>query len=79
MPTLDLATAETVLLMGQPESWDGHGGKRIVGVPNGVLKKARAFFNRIDRPSERTKELVKAIDLVLADREANSPQQTLCL
>lgn len=80
MASIDLATAQATPLMGRPESWDFNGGKPIGDVSDAILKQARSFFaNRIERPNERTKEQVRCIDMVLADREAHSPQTTLTL
>jgi hypothetical protein len=76
---MDLATAKATPLMGQPTSWAGYGRAPLEAVPDGVLRQARSFFKRVDEPNERTKAQVQAIDLVLADREANNPQQSLAL
>jgi hypothetical protein len=76
---MDLATAKALPLMGQPTSWAGYGRAPLEAVPDGVLRQARSFFKRVDEPNERTKAQVQAIDLVLADREANNPQQSLAL
>jgi hypothetical protein len=76
---MDLAAARALPLMGRPESWDGYGRTPLEDVPDGVLRQARSFFNRVESPNARTAEQVAAITAVLAWREANSPQQQLAL
>lgn len=79
---MDLATAQALPLMGRPESWNGYGRTRLEGVPDGVLRQARRFFMEITRAgtgSPRVDEQLEAIALILADREAHSPQQSLSL
>lgn len=65
--------------MGKPESWTGYGRTPLDGIPDGVLRQARSFFARVEQPNDRTREQVQAIDLILADREAHNPQQSLAL
>lgn len=80
--TVGLAAAKALRLMGRPESWGNRGGKPLELVPDGVLKQARRFFADLLREgtkSARMEEQIAAIDLVLADREAHSPQQSLGL
>jgi hypothetical protein len=76
---MNITEARATPLMGQPTSWSGYSRAPLEEVPDGVLRQARSFFKRVDEPNERTKAQVRAIDLVLADREANNPQQSLAL
>lgn len=74
--------ARRVALMGRADSWDNHGGKPLGDCPDKVLKAARRFFT--DKLKEkgsdvRMEEQLQYIGLVLADREANSPQESLGL
>lgn len=76
---MNLAEAKALVLMGRPDSWDGHGQRPLADVPDGVLRQARSFFRRVEHPNDRTKDQVAAITLILAEREANHPQQSLAL
>jgi hypothetical protein len=79
---VDLATAKALPLMGRPESWDGHGGVALEKCPDAQLRAARGFFTRLLRDgtkSQRMEQQVDGIKLVLADREAHHPQQSLAL
>jgi hypothetical protein len=76
-----LAQAKAALLMGRPESWSGHGRRPLGDVPDPMLRQARAFFLRCltEGKNPRMEEQVDAINMVLADNEAHSPQQSLAL
>lgn len=76
-----LARAKRVTLMGRADSWDNHGGKPLGDCPDKVLKHAKRFFtDKLKEGSnQRMEEQLQYIGLVLADREANSPQETLGL
>jgi hypothetical protein len=83
MPTtkLTIADAKATRLMGQTGVWHGNGGRALALVPDGVLRQARSFFKQrhAEDPSDRLREQIDAITLVLDDREANSPQARLAL
>lgn len=78
---MKLMDARALPLMGQPGSWSGHARKPIDDCPDTVLRMARAFFRKIYREekTQRVEEQLEAIELVIADHEANSPQQQLAL
>ena len=79
---MDLAAAKALCLMGRPESWDGHGQRPLEQCPDKVLRAARGFFTRLlndGTQSQRMEQQVEAINQVLAEREANHPQQSLAL
>jgi hypothetical protein len=79
---MDLATAKALTLMGRPESWDAHGGQPMEKCPDKALRAARGFFTKLlneGTQSRRMEQQVEAINQVLADREANHPQQKLAL
>jgi hypothetical protein len=78
---MKLEEARALPLMGRPESWSGHGRVPLDDCPDTVLRMARAFFRKIYREekSQRVEEQLEAIELILADHEANSPQQQLAL
>ena len=84
-PKLTLSEAEELPLMGNRMSWDAHGQKPLGVIPDKVLQAAARWFGeRIrehpDHPHTPTmRQQVAAIRLVLADREAHSPQGTLAL
>lgn len=88
MTSIPLEHAKAARLIGQSYSWDGYGGKRLGDVPDAVLKSARKFFaerlaaaeyERPGRSDSRLVDQIEAIRVVLADREANSPQARLAL
>ena len=81
MPTMNLAMAKRIPLLGDSSRWDGFGGQRLDKVPDKVLHAAARWFREKLRESEspRMEVQLEAIRLVLADREANSPQTTLAL
>lgn len=76
---MTLPQAKLLPLMGKPESWNNHGTKTLHECPDTVLKQARAFFTAklTEQASPRMAEQLAAIALVLADREAYSPQMQL--
>lgn len=76
---MTLPQARLLPLMGKPESWDNHGTKTLNECPDKVLKQARAFFTAKvkEQANTRMDEQITAIALVLADRDANSPQMQL--
>ena len=82
-PLPTLAEARAVKLMGQPASWDGNGGKPLEHIPDGVLKKARAWFKRTamadagSATAVRMRAQCNAIDVVMHDRDAHKPQMEL--
>lgn len=79
---MDLAAAKALLLMGRPESWDGHGQRPLDECPDTVLRSARGFFSRLLREgtkNQRMEQQIEAINQLLAEREANHPQQSLAL
>lgn len=79
---MDLAAAKALPLMGRPESWDGHGQRPLDECSEKVLRSARAFFSKLLREgtkSQRMEQQVEAINQILAEREANHPQQSLAL
>lgn len=79
---MDLAAAKALILMGRPESWDGHGQRPLDECPDKVLRAARGFFTKLlneGTKSPRMESQVEAINQILADREAHHPQQKLAL
>jgi hypothetical protein len=78
---MNLSVARATKLLGKPHVWAGHGGRVLVDVPDGVLRQARRFFRdrNAEEPSARLVEQLEAIQLVLDDRETNSPQERLAL
>jgi hypothetical protein len=77
-----LEIAEHLTLMGRPESWDGWSGSPLGECPDSVLRSARGFFRKLiseGTKSVRVQQQLEAIALVLEDREARSPQQSLSL
>lgn len=80
-PTTPLARAELLPLMGRPESWHGKGGQPLGAVDDSILRQAKRFFERclLEGANPRMTQQLEAIALILADREANSPQGSLSL
>jgi hypothetical protein len=77
-----VARAKRVSLMGRADSWDNHGGKPLGDCPDKVLKAAQNFFRhklKEGSTNVRFEEQLQYIGLVLADREANSAQESLGL
>jgi hypothetical protein len=76
-----LERAKRVSLMGAPTSWENHGGKPLGECPDKVLRAAKRFFTDKLKAgaNQRLEEQLEYIGLVLADRAANSPQESLGL
>jgi hypothetical protein len=65
-----LAEAENERVPGPPESWGGHGGKRLGDVSTSIVRALYKWIHNPEQPDRKTKyaRVALACDIVAADR-----------